>query len=59
MREEDFTQTSSRRVPKFVPGDVSLDQTEPNYLLQTTGAFRQAPGGGGPMSRCQTLPSSN
>ena len=59
MPEEDFTQTSSRRVPKSAPGDISLDQVPTSYLLQTTGAFRQAPGGGGPMSRCQTLPSSN
>jgi hypothetical protein len=28
------------------------------YLVQTTGAFRQARGGG-PISRCQTRPSSN
>jgi|HubBroStandDraft_1064217.scaffolds.fasta_scaffold136144_3 hypothetical protein len=32
----------------------------PRYLPQTTRARGQTPGGGGgPMSRCQTLPSSN
>jgi len=46
--------TSSRR------DDVKLDQAQTSYLVQTTGDFRQTPGrGGGPKSRCQTLPSSN
>jgi len=40
--------------------DVTLDQAQTSYLVQTTGDFRQIPGrGGGPKSRCQTLPSSN
>jgi hypothetical protein len=40
--------------------DVTLDQAQTSYLVQTTGDFRQTPGrGGGPKSRCQTLPSSN
>jgi hypothetical protein len=54
------------RLPEDRPGaaemapDASSDQAQTSYLVQTTGAFRQTPGGGGgPKSRCQTLPSSN
>jgi hypothetical protein len=35
-----------------------LIRLKTSYLLQTTGALRQTPGGG-PKSRCQTRPSSN
>jgi hypothetical protein len=45
---------------EFAPGRSTTDQAQTSYLVQTTGDFRQTPGrGGGPKSRCQTLPSSN
>jgi hypothetical protein len=62
VRHLKFTwrKSASRRKQQERRDDVPLDRLETSYLLQTTGALRQpAGGGGGPMSRCQTLPSSN
>lgn len=50
---------SSGRSPQVAPGRCPLDQLF-SYLAPTTGALREMrDGGGGPKSRCQTLPSSN
>jgi hypothetical protein len=49
-----------RRACRSRRGKVPLDPFKRSYLVQITGDLRQArSGGGGPMSRCQTRPSSN
>ena len=51
-------QLSATTVP--IGPNRTLEMSLGCYLVQTTGDFRQTPGrGGGPMSRCQTRPSSN